>query len=283
MFLRWSIKVRSLLSKSSFHIPPQTPLLESQAFWGAVSTATMLIGLFFSWALHDFRWALWMSWPFWGWAIGIACRYIPAAKVIQRAIICLGWIIAGVGLYSLDRHYSPKPGAADPATFHAFYDSTSHVGSEDGFTWARNYTAVYLRSTNSSDGPMENLVLNIGLPEPLTSMHTNLPDHPSGCEVELGGPRTEIIAKGGVQEEPSGGTSESSISILRCRFVERGQTVAVKFATHDSGGVDGKILHPGQQEIPHSVRIWGAVDVRSATGLSRIDIQSRDIPAAKRF
>jgi hypothetical protein len=104
--LRWSIQVRSIFRASE---PlPQIPLLERQAFWGAIGAASMLIGLFLAWALKDFRWALWLSWPLWGWAVGIAAGYIPAQKIVRRLMLLLGFVIIGVALLAADRRFSPK-------------------------------------------------------------------------------------------------------------------------------------------------------------------------------
>jgi hypothetical protein len=76
----------------------------------------LLIGLYLAWVLKDFRWALWLSWPLWGWAIGIATKYLHVSKIIKRTVLLIGCLIIGGVLLGLDKNYSPRATVAVVAT-----------------------------------------------------------------------------------------------------------------------------------------------------------------------
>jgi hypothetical protein len=121
---------------------PSIPLFQDQAFWGAVSTGAMPIGLFLAWALHDFRWALWISLPFWCWAISIACKHIPTTKMNQVIAFLLGSLVVVGCLYTVDRRYSPDLPTVMVDPTKVLYDAQVH---REFFTFlVRNQTDSYV-------------------------------------------------------------------------------------------------------------------------------------------
>lgn len=88
---------------------PPAPLLESQVFWGAIGVATFFLGLFLSWALKDFRWALWFSWPAWGSAAAVATKYLPASTLVRHLVLVVAVFLIGVVLRQIDVKVTPHP------------------------------------------------------------------------------------------------------------------------------------------------------------------------------
>jgi hypothetical protein len=104
--LRWSICLRGALS---YRDPiPQTPLLESQAFWGAIALICQFVGFYIAWVLKDFRWALYFAMPLCWWAIFIASRHIRAARLIRWLVRIVTCIAVVVVIVHVDRKFSPK-------------------------------------------------------------------------------------------------------------------------------------------------------------------------------
>lgn len=88
---------------------PKEPLFERDGFWGPLGVGLTLIGLFISWALHDFKWALYGSFIFLVWTSWVVIRYVPVAKSIRYVLLFASSGSILWGLRIADVKFSPAP------------------------------------------------------------------------------------------------------------------------------------------------------------------------------
>lgn len=163
----------------------------------------------------------------------------------------------------------------------AQYDESPHLGKdESGFNWNESYVALWVRITNSSEGPLENVLLTINTQPDVAILKGEELSGAAGTTVGLPNmPRPMIFTKGkgeGVMEENNGPMEVvANIFLVRSTFWERGQPLLIKMATqhYDLANPIGTAL-PGRV-FPQYVVIKGVADVRTTSGLKRMSIKQR--------